>query len=113
MLSPGGSLTSKQLQRMVTALDLTSDKGAEISVLEADLVQAKSKALLYEVQSINQAINQASKQASNQAINQASNQSIDRSSKQASKQAIIKQSIKQSINQHFLSLRLITGVNRQ
>ncbi|KAL0050961.1 hypothetical protein WJX82_011093 [Trebouxia sp. C0006] len=48
VLSPGGSLTSKQLQRMVTALDLTSDKGAEISVLEADLVQAKSKALLYE-----------------------------------------------------------------
>ena len=50
MLSPGGSLTSKQLQRMVTALDLASDKGAEISALEADLVQAKSKALLYEVQ---------------------------------------------------------------
>ena len=35
---------------MVTALDLASDKGAEISALEADLVQAKSKALLYEVQ---------------------------------------------------------------
>ena len=59
VLSPGGSLTSKQLQRMVTALDLASDKGAEISALEADLVQAKSKALLYEVQSINQSINQS------------------------------------------------------
>ena len=34
---------------MVTALDLASDKGAEISALEADLLQAKSKALLYEV----------------------------------------------------------------
>jgi len=51
VLSPGGSLTSKQLQRMVTALDLASDMGAEISALEADLVQAKSKALLYEVHS--------------------------------------------------------------
>ncbi len=51
VLSPGGSLTSQQLQRMVTALDLASDKGAEISALETDLVQAKSKALLYEVHS--------------------------------------------------------------
>ncbi|DBA80115.1 TPA: hypothetical protein ACH3X2_007598 [Trebouxia sp. C0005] len=48
VLSPGGTLTSRQLQRMVTALDLASDKGAEISALEADLLQAKSKALLYE-----------------------------------------------------------------
>ncbi|DBA77116.1 TPA: hypothetical protein ACH3X1_009695 [Trebouxia sp. C0004] len=48
VLSPGGSLTSKQLQRMVTALDLASDKGAEISALEAHLLHAKSKALLYE-----------------------------------------------------------------
>ncbi len=88
VLSPGGSLTSKQLQRMVTALDLASDKGAEISALEADLVQAKSKALLYEVQSINQSINQ----------------SIHPS---------IHPSIHRSINQHFLSLGLIRGVNRQ
>ena len=43
---PGGSVTSKQLQRMVTALDLASDKG---STVEAELLQAKSKALLYEV----------------------------------------------------------------
>lgn len=50
-LSPGVSLSSKQLQRMVTALDLASDKNAEISALEAELLQAKSKALLYEVQS--------------------------------------------------------------
>ncbi len=42
-------MTSKQLQRMVTALDLASDKGAEISNLEAELLHAKSKALLYEV----------------------------------------------------------------
>lgn len=49
LLSSGGSLTSKQLQRMVTALDLASDKGAEIGALQAELVQAKSKALLYEV----------------------------------------------------------------
>ena len=49
LLCPGGSLTSKQLQRMVTALDLASDKGAEIGALQAELVQAKSKALLYEV----------------------------------------------------------------
>ena len=34
---------------MVTALDLASDKNAEISALEAELLQAKSKALLYEV----------------------------------------------------------------
>ena len=51
LLSTGGSLSSKQLQRMVTALDLASDKSAEISALEAELLQAKSKALLYEVQS--------------------------------------------------------------
>ena len=50
-LSNGGSLSSKQLQRMVTALDLASDKNAEISALEAELLQAKSKALLYEVRS--------------------------------------------------------------
>ena len=98
MLSPGGSLTSKQLQRMVTALDLTSDKGAEISALEADLVQAKSKALLYEVQSINQAIKQASKQAIKQSIKQAINPSIDQASKQASKQSSSNQSSNQSIN---------------
>ena len=49
VLSPGGSLSSKQLQRMVTALDLASDKNAEISALEAELLQAKSKAVLYEV----------------------------------------------------------------
>jgi len=100
VLSPGGSLTSKQLQRMVTALDLTSDKGAEISALEADLVQAKSKALLYEVQSINQAINQASKQSSNQS----SKQSIHRSIKQASKQASNHQAINQAINQSTFSV---------
>ena len=34
---------------MVTALDLASDKNAEISALAAQLLQAKSKALLYEV----------------------------------------------------------------
>ena len=50
LLSTGGSLSSKQLQRMVTALNLASDKSAEISALEAELLQAKSKALLYEVQ---------------------------------------------------------------
>lgn len=49
LLSSGGSLSSKQLQRMVTALDLASDKNAEINALEAELLQAKSKALLYEV----------------------------------------------------------------
>lgn len=49
VLSPEGSLSSKQLQRMVTALDLASDKNAEISALAAQLLQAKSKALLYEV----------------------------------------------------------------
>ena len=50
LLSSGGSLSSKQLQRMVTALDLASDNNAEITALEAELLQAKSKALLYEVQ---------------------------------------------------------------
>ena len=50
-LCTGGSLSSKQLQRMVTALDLASDNNAEMSALEAELLQAKSKALLYEVQS--------------------------------------------------------------
>lgn len=49
VLTPGVSLSKKQLQRMVTALDLASDKSAEIGELEADLLQAKSKALLYEV----------------------------------------------------------------
>ena len=49
VLTPGVSLSSKQLQRMVTALDLASDKTAEIGELEAQLLQAKSKALLYEV----------------------------------------------------------------
>lgn len=48
-LSTGGSLSSKQLQRMVTALDLASDKSEEINALEAELLQVKSKALLYEV----------------------------------------------------------------
>lgn len=49
VFTPGVSLSSKQLQRMVTALDLVSDKTAEIGELEAELLQAKSKALLYEV----------------------------------------------------------------
>ena len=49
MLGPEGSLTSKQLQRMVTALDLASSKGDQIKALEAELLQAQSKALLYEV----------------------------------------------------------------
>ena len=49
LLAPGRTLTSRQLQRMVTALDLAADKSTEISALEAELLQAKSKALLYEV----------------------------------------------------------------
>ena len=44
-----GSLNSKQLQRMMTALDLQSDKAEKINALEAELMQARSKALLYEV----------------------------------------------------------------
>lgn len=54
LLSSGGSLSSKQLQRMATALDLASDKNAEITALEAELLQAKSKALLYEVHYLRQ-----------------------------------------------------------
>ena len=49
VLASGGSLNSKQLQRMMTALDLQSDKGEQISALEAELMQARSKSLLYEV----------------------------------------------------------------
>ena len=59
-LCTGSSLSSKQLQRMVTALDLASDKNAELSALEAELLQAKSKALLYEVLSRQQWLSRSS-----------------------------------------------------
>ena len=41
--------TSRSVCYMVTALDIAPNKGDQIKALEAELLQAQSKALLYEV----------------------------------------------------------------